>query len=478
MFYTELVGKHLSEERIILSDRKKELTYRELDAHVKELAEQLEKQGIEAGMRVLIRNRNTIGTVEEILACIYLRACFLLLPEKIVEEQLNYIMEDSRASLFIDHDELGNRRLQLMVNNHPFAEKNDLVYILYTSGSTGSPKGVMASCRQVMFCIDAINERLHNGPEDCILCVLPISFDYGLYQIFLALKYGAKLILLNNPMMQQIPNLLKQEQVTAFPAMPAMLSMILKTGLLQRVSLPNLRYISSTGDDLPVELIRCLHHLLPHIYVFPMYGLTECKRVSIMPENRWDKIWAGSCGTPLLDTEVYLEHITEGGTGELVVRGSNVMEGYWNDDEADDTFFVDSEGKKCLRTGDYFRIDEDGFLYFCGRKKRILKTNGYRIGCLELERYLNRHLGDAAEELRIIGMPTEVLGEKIIVCIHSREEEKYLLELLKRAVLGLPQYQRPHDLYCTRDAFPVNANGKIDDDRLRRNIKDGQLHSI
>lgn len=478
MLYQELVGKHLSVEYIILSDMVEVLTYRELDARVREAAMRIREFGVEAGMRVLIRNENTIRTVTEILACISIHVCFLLMPEKMTDEQLDYIIKDSQAFLLIDHKGAGSKQPYRKLLDGPSPKADELVYILYTSGSTGRPKGVMASCSQVMFCTQAINERLHNGMEDRILCVLPLSFDYGLYQLFMALRYEAKLILPRNVMMQQIPLLLKRERVTAFPAMPAMLNMILKTGLLQRVTLPDLRYISSTGDALSVELIQRIHDMFPHTFIFPMYGLTECKRVAIMPEGQWDKVWEGSCGMPLTGTEVYLEHETEDGVGELVVRGPNVMEGYWNADGAEDVFFKDEEGRKCLRTGDYFRIDKDGFLYFVSRKKRILKTNGYRIGCAELESYLFEQLETLAEEVRVIGIPSEMMGDEIVVCIYGRSDVERLREQVSKAVLGLPQYQRPHHLYYTKDAFPLNVNGKIDDNVIRRNIKKNELYRI
>lgn len=478
MLYRELVEKHISFDSIILSDGNEKLTYGELDARVRKLAEQMRKADVAAGMRIIIRNDNTIRTVVEILACIYLNACFIPLPEETTEEQLNYFAEDSQASMLIDHRRFGNEMQKLRRQNEFLENDGELVYILYTSGSTESPKGVMASCKQVLFCLNAINERLRNGPDDRILCVLPLSFDYGLYQMFLSLHSGARLVLFRQPMMQTIPALLKKENITAFPAMPTMLKMILKTGLLQKVDLPELRYICSTGDNFPVELIRSIHNLFPHIFIFPMYGLTECKRVSIMPEGRWDKVWEGSCGTPLAGTEVYLKEIAEDGMGELIVRGPNVMEGYWNHQGADDVFFEDGEGRRCLRTGDYFRIDREGFLYFCGRKKRILKTNGYRIGCAELEAHLAMRLGADVEELRIIGIPSEMEGDRIIVCMNSLQDIKCLQEKLREIALNLPPYQRPHGFYCVRNAFPLNANGKVDDNKLRRNLEEDELYDI
>lgn len=478
MLYRELVGKHIFSDSIILSDGKEEMTYGELDAKVRELADQIMEMGVKAGMRIVIRNDNTIRTVVELLACVYLHVCFIPLPEAATEEQLNYLAEDSRASMLIDHGHFGNKLHELWKPDKSLKEEDELIYILYTSGSTGRPKGVMASCKQVLFCMNAINERLRNGPDDRILCVLPLSFDYGLYQLFLALHSGARLVLLHQPMMQQIPAWLKKGHITAFPAMPTMLNMMLKTGLLQRVELPELRYICSTGDDFPVELIRRVHNLFPHIFVFPMYGLTECKRVSIMPEGRWDKVWEGSCGTPLTGTEVYLERITENGIGELVVRGPNVMEGYWNAQETGNVFFEDGDGRRNLRTGDYFRIDKEGFLYFCGRKKRILKVSGYRIGCAELEEYLIERLKGIVDELRIIGIPSEMEGDRIIVCVNSQQDARYLQIKLRQVALSLPQYQRPHAFYCIKDAFPLNVNGKIDDERLRGILEENELYNI
>mgnify|MGYP002509509971 CR=1 FL=1 len=478
MLYQELIGRHRCSDCIILSDGKEELTYSELDAQVQKQAEQLRELGVEAGMRVLIRNENTIKTAVEILACIYLHVCFLPLAQEITEEQLEYVIADSQAFLLIDsvsrkYRLLGQKRID------PFSTEEDaLIYILYTSGSMGKPKGVMASYKQVMFCVNAINKCLGNGPQDCILCVLPLSFDYGLYQLFLALQCEAKLVLRQCHLIQQIPAILKKEQITAFPSMPAMLKMMIKTGLLQRVKLPELRYISSTGEILDVELIRCIQKLFPHIYVFPMYGLTECKRVSIMPENRWDKIWEGSCGKPLPGTQVYLENAGENGVGELVVSGPNVMEGYWNKDNAEDSFFINEKGEKCLRTGDYFSVDAEGFLYFRGRKKRILKINGYRVGCMELELYIKTNLGEDAEEVRIIGIPSEIEGEKIIVCIQSQREVQYLKDRLSKIILRLPQYQRPRSLFLSKAAFPLNTNGKIDENRLRESLNGSELYSL
>lgn len=134
--------------------------------------------------------------------------------------------------------------------------EDTLVYIIYTSGTEGTPKGVCGSQKQILFCSDAINRRLGNNPEDRILCSLPLTFDYGLYQVFLSFLSGARLYLSSGEVLQRIPYLLKKWKITAFPALPTMAALLVRTGFLNHADDFSLRYISFTGDVLPLSLIR------------------------------------------------------------------------------------------------------------------------------------------------------------------------------------------------------------------------------
>lgn len=464
MLYEELIENNLDCPYPILTDTCRTYTYAQMHLKVSELSERLRGRGGQPGQKVVIINGNTIETVFSILACIQSRICFIIVPKGNDEEHIQYILSDARPVLLLDTQKSGEIRIREtgMDGDEP---GNELVYIIYTSGSTSTPKGVMAPEAQVLFCIDAINDRLNNGENDTILCCLPLSFDYGLYQLFFALRYRSRFVLQSDGVPQRILQLLVKEEITAFPAMPALLAMLLRTGLLRQVA-PRLRlrYISSTGDNFPVTLIRQLKELLPRTEIIPMYGQTECKRVSIMPFGRQDKALAGSCGLPLKGTSVWLEEPNREGVGELIVSGPHVMAGYLNADaDSSAYFFTHPQRGRCLRTGDLFRMDEEGYLYFYARKRRIIKVSGYRLGSAELERKLGECADTCSLSLRIVGCPDELTGERILVCVSTDEDAAAVLERLRAASAEWPKYQRPTRAYIFPGPFPRTENGKIDD---------------
>lgn len=480
MLYDKLITSHLSCPRPILTDCREEWTYRDLDRRCGQIAASLRKRGVEKGDRVFIIAEHSVRAVCVILACIRQGVCAVPLPAHISTADIEFLIADSAPRAVIGTNEaLSVPTLsfeQLLTESGEdcppvCTTPSSLAYILYTSGSTGRPKGVMAPERQTAFCIDTINRRLGNSPEERILCCLPLSFDYGLYQLFLSLDAEARLILPPDGPLQKIVTWLLTEQVTGFPAMPAMLNMLLKSRLLERVSLPSLRYITSTGDVFPVQLIRRLHELLPGADIIPMYGLTECKRVAILPRGRMDKALAGSCGLPLDGVSVRILDPNVQGVGELAVFGNNVMAGYWGDPEATtQVFFHDPIYGNSLLTGDLFQMDSDGFLYFRGRKKRILKVNGYRISALEIEERILAEMGGMLEELRVLGKPDAIRGEQIAVCVSSRLPGEEIRKRLREIAAVWSAYQRPHCLCCLRDPLPKSENGKIDDAALQKEL--------
>lgn len=478
MLYKALIEDNIDFPDTIITDMVDSYTYAQINDAVLKMNSLLKAKGLSKGQSVLIINDNSINTVIVILTCIYAKVCFIMAPKGITPQQINYILSDASPKFIIDmHKEEGQQIIDTQVICTVCLE--NIVYLLYTSGSTGKPKGVMASETQVMFCIDAINERLKNTSKDRILCCLPLSFDYGLYQIFFSLAYKAYLVLPKNYVFNQIPQLLQKEKITAFPAMPTMLSMLVYSGLLKDISLPCLRYISSTGDNFLVPLIKKLIELLPHTEIIPMYGQTECKRVSIMPFGHIEKTLKGSCGLPLYGINVRLENTDADGKGELIVSGPNVMNGYLNaDEESSEYFFYSSKYGKSLRTGDFFKIDNDGFLYFIARKRRIIKTNGYRIGASEIEAQIQEQLSVPYLMLRVLGLPDKMVGEKVLLCISSENCALSIEKEVRRIIAQLPKYQRPTKLYITSDSFPINDNGKIDDKRLLEDVVRNEIISL
>lgn len=477
MLYQTLIEDNLKCKKIILKNTKDELTYEQLHKKTMRYAACMKKRGIQQADRVLIISDNSIACVAAVLACISLGAVFIILPSTTAEKQMQFIIKDSAPKL-VCHPQQNPLRIIFGGNTLSFQtmeeEKSRLVhrikidtkslcYILYTSGSTKEPKGVAACQKQVLFCSRAIQSMLKNTEEDRILCALPLSFDFGLYQIFLGLMFCSEILLLEKFIIPQIPVYLDRYNITVFPAVPSMINLLIKTRELNKYPLPYLRQINSTGDRLEPSVIHSLMKSFPNTRIVPMYGLTECKRVSIMPEGHEDKVLAGSCGKPLPGVSVSLVNQDEKGVGELMVAGENVMEGYWGNPE-DDTFQYDPQsGQRILKTGDLFSIDEEGFLYYKGRIKNIIKSNGYRLSNVELEAELQQ----IAEfiEVKVFGIPDEIIGEKICAAIYTMDTtpEEKILTLCKT----LPPYHKPHIVYISRKPLPKNTNGKLDQRKLK-----------
>lgn len=268
----------------------------------------------------------------------------------------------------------------------------DPVCLVYTSGSTGAPRGVVLSHDNIRFAAAAIQRRLAYAPDDRIGLFLPLAFDYGLYQIFLAALAGA-CVYLGRP--EQVgPDFLTtlaDERISILPGVPTIFAVL--TRLLARAPkpLPALRCLTNTGDHLPPAYIAELGRLLPHAALYPMYGLTECKRVAILtPAELAAK--PGSVGRPLDNTEVLVvgpdgRPLPPGEVGELVVRGRHVAQGYWRAEQETRMRFRQPSpaAPPELWTGDLCKLDAEGYLYVIGRKDSLLKHRGYRISPIEIE---------------------------------------------------------------------------------------------
>lgn len=477
MLYKKLILDNLNCTKPVVSVHGIDYTYKKLNNLVIEFQDYLKQHNVSEGQFVIITNDNSIQTITAILTCISMHVCFVIIPEESTEEHLNYIVSDVMPKAHFIPKSDGSIEIRDFCFD-VYGKQDSLIYVIYTSGSTGKPKGVMAPELQVEFCIDAINDRLNNGFDDRILCCLPLSFDYGLYQLFMALRFQATIVIPRNNTITEIPKILVQERITGFPAMPSLLRGIVYSRMLERLKPEKLRYVTSTGDNFPVELIRRIMSLLPHIEIIPMYGQTECKRVSVMPTGYNDKVLAGSCGLPLKGTKVWLENKDADGVGELIVSGPNVMQGYLNDDKTTaEYYFEHALYGRCLRTGDLFTIDEEGFLYFQSRKKRLLKVSGHRIGCLEMEELFEKAISEFVfREIRVVGLQDPLYGEKAVLCISTSEISDQIIESISSVNEKLDVYHRISRVYLTDQPFPKSANGKIDDICLITEIrKNGTL---
>jgi len=340
---------------------------------------------------------------------------------------------------------------------------HDLACLVYTSGSTGKPKGVMSEHCQVVFASGSIIQYLENRESDIVLNVLPLSFDYGLYQLLMTFRFGGTLVLENS---FAFPSLLLEriqaERVTGFPGVPTIFTLLLALDFSGH-DLSSLRYVTNTAAALPPKCALEIHRRFAPAQVFSMYGLTETKRTLYLPPEELERR-PGSVGIPIPGTEAWIEdeegrRLPPGQIGELMIRGPHVMRGYWGDAEATRRRFpLLPDGERSCRSGDLFRQDADGFFYFIGRKDDIIKCRGEKVAPKEVETVLYDLPG--VVEAAVMGVPDPVCGQAIKAFIVAREG------LTERAVLAhcrgrLEDFMMPATI-CFRDSLPKNASGKID----------------
>jgi acyl-CoA synthetase (AMP-forming)/AMP-acid ligase II len=348
----------------------------------------------------------------------------------------------------------------------------DLATIIYTSGSTGEPKGVVSAHYNVVAAATSITTYLENREDDIVLNTLPLSFDYGLYQAFMAPLFGGTLVLDKSfvyPM--KTIELLVREKVTGFPIVPTMAAILAQMETLAKYDLRSLRYITNTAAALHVSYIRRLQSQFPDVTIYSMYGLTECKRVSYLPPEELDRR-PSSVGIAMPNEEVFIldeggEEVGPGETGELVVRGSNVMQGYWNRPEETAKTFRPGRyrGEVFLYTGDLFKKDAEGFLYFVSRKDDMIKTKGERVSPKEIENALCSIPG--VVEAAVLGVPDDILGQAIKVYLVAGPQTDLTADkVMKFCARNLEPFMVPKYVEF-RESLPKSPSGKIDKKALK-----------
>jgi acyl-CoA ligase (AMP-forming) (exosortase A-associated) len=352
----------------------------------------------------------------------------------------------------------------------------DLLSILYTSGSTGRPKGVVLSHRNMVAGAKSVASYLGNTPDDTLLAALPLSFDAGFSQLTTAFHSGAKVVLLNYLLPQDVLKAVVREKVTGLTAVPPLYIQLAQLKWPAEVT-DHLRYFANTGGRMPLETLKLLRSQLPRTKPFLMYGLTEAFRATYLPPEQAD-IRPDSIGKAIPNAEVMV--LREDGSecspnepGELVQRGALVAMGYWNDQDKTAERFKPlpntAPGRQsgfvlpeiAVFSGDTVRRDEEGYLYFIGRRDEMMKTSGYRVSPTEVEEIL--YSTQLVGECVAFGVPHPSLGHSICVIATGKDGAPLdTTALLSECKQRMPAYMVPAAIEAREGPLPRNPNGKID----------------
>ena len=508
-------------DRPALTFKDETLSYGELSRRVDEAAAGLARLGLRRGERVIVYLEKRVETVVAMLAVSAAGGVFVPVNPLFKARQVGYVAADCAARMMITtreryrslRTELGSveslRHLVLIgeqtggelrpasprqlvthwaqlreaAANAPAPDgagviDADIATILYTSGSTGSPKGVVLSHRNLIAGAQSVASYLEHTGDDVVLAVLPLSFDTGFSQLTTSFIAGAHVVLVNYLMPSEVVRLCARHRITAMTCVPPLwLQLAEQTWPVE--SSRHLRYFANTGGRMPRTTLSRLRELFSRARPYLMYGLTEAFRSTYLDPSQVDRR-PDSIGKAIPNAEVLVVRpdgspCAPGEEGEIVHRGSLVALGYWNDPQRTAERFrpwvPDGDGRRtelAVWSGDLAYRDDEGFIYFVGRTDDMIKTSGYRLSPTEIEEvaYATGLVGEAVA----FGAPDEQLGHRVVLAVTGPAGGPCDTDTLLKALENdLPRYMVPHRVVvCSQ--LPRSGNGKFDRPRLRRMV--------
>ncbi|MEU9104586.1 AMP-binding protein [Streptomyces xanthophaeus] len=488
-------------------DGEGELSFEELQDAAARTATALRAAGVERGDRVGICMAKSVDQAVAILGVLLADAIVVPVLPKLKAEGIRHIVHDAGLRLMITdavraaeitasgadvplihgrhRDDAGAgpdlpalRRLA-----EPAAPGrsigSDIAAVIYSSGSTGRPKGIMVSHRNIWDGARITSRYLGTSRGDRIGSLLSLNFDYGLNQLWQTLATGASLHLHELVFPADAFRFLHEERITVLPVMPVIITRLFDPRLLRRrpeQDLSAVRYVSSSGGALSRRMTDDLAATFPEARVFQMYGLTEAFRSTYLEPDQLEKR-PGSIGRAIPDVEILvlddeLREVGPGERGELVHRGGCVSLGYWNAPEATAARFrtlPQFPGERVVFSGDVVTRDEEGYLYFVGRRDAMIKTSGFRVSPTEVEEIAARFPG--IEACAALGVPNIGIGADIAL-VYSVVGPVDVVEFQRFLKENLPSHMVPRHLW-EEPALPSTGNdGKIDRQALAASVAD------
>ena len=465
------------------------LSYAALAQRVGGAAQALREAGVAPGERVLLFLDNGIEFAVLLHAVLAAGAVAVPVSPLVKAEKLGWLLADTEARalvsqpslaavvqaaprasgcVLLDAATLAAREAPLALQ--PVAD-GDLAALIYTSGTTGFPKGVMLGHGNMRAAWRAVQAYLELREDDVIGLALPLAFSYGLYHVLMGLGLGATVVIERNVAFPvRLLQRWQDERVTVFPGVPTLFAALLALDL-GKFDLSALRIATNAAAALPVAHLQRLRAAWPGMRFFAMYGLTECKRASFLAPEEADPR-QGSVGRGLPFQRHWLvddagREVPPGGTGELVVAGPHVMQGYWRNPAATaEKLRPAPDGTPALFTGDLFRSDAQGYLFFVSRSDDIIKSRGEKVSPVEVEHAICHMPGvtDAA----VVGVPDERLGQAVHAYVTLAEGVQLgEREVIRHCLATLESHLAPQRVFFV-DELPVTDSGKVRRASLRK----------
>jgi acyl-CoA ligase (AMP-forming) (exosortase A-associated) len=508
-------------DAIALTFKDTSLTYRELWSESRRVGAGLKALGLRRGERVAIYLDKRIETVAAVFGTSVADGVFVPVNPVLRPKQVSYILENCSVRVLITsperheslRDELrscpslhrvivageeaagpGDAAYQVTSWSSMLAEPvdtpkqggaidMDVAAIFYTSGSTGKPKGVVLSHRNLIAGAESVSHYLENVADDIILSVLPLSFDAGFSQLTTAFTVGARVVLVNYLLPEEVVRLCSRYKITGLTGVPPLWIQLAEKSW-SREATANLRYFANTGGRMPKATLDRLRSIFPGAKPYLMYGLTEAFRSTYLDPSEVDRR-PDSIGKAIPNAEILVVRpdgtlCGPGEQGELVHRGALVGMGYWKDPEKTAERYKPAPGREeglCIPemavwSGDLVVRDEEGFLYFVGRNDEMIKTSGYRVSPTEIEEvaYDTGLVRDAVA----LGIDDPRIGQHVVlIASPSGSRDVQPAELLAELKKRLPLYMVPKEVIL-RDTLPRSPNGKFDRNLLRQELTSDQ----
>jgi acyl-CoA synthetase (AMP-forming)/AMP-acid ligase II len=492
-----LAAAEVTPDRDAVVDEYGRSTYAALCDDALRFASVLQKAGLQRGDRVALYLDNTVDCSAAIFGVLLAGGAFTVVNPQTKADKLAYILNDSEASFVVSESHSASiaaeavgkapsvrgvyatgggdvpaefvRFREAVESGEPDPRPAgtippDLAALVYTSGTTGHPKGVMMSQGQLVFTVASIAEYLRLGPDERILNILPFAFTYGLNQLFLTVHLGATLLLERSfTFPAKTLKRMRDEEATVFPAVPTVYATIL--GMSHDEPYPSVRCLTNAAAGLPPALHDGLRRVFPNALLYRMYGQTECIRVCYLEPELIDakptSVGKAIPGTEAIVLDDFGNPVEPGETGVLHVRGPHIMMGYWRAPELTARSLRDGPypGERILCTYDHFTVDADGDLYFVDRSDDIIKTRGEKVSSVEVENAL--HEIDGVRQAAVIGVPDDLLGQAVRAYVVLQEEAELTeQEIIRVCRSKLENFMVPREVQLVEE-LPQTESGKV-----------------